>query len=64
MHRSTTLASLRETIAEAGSGFTLMGHRVTLQALLSIFYIALTSAIGIGVYLHEDDKGFRDVARH
>ena len=53
-HRAPELRELREELESRVSGFYLMGSRVTLHVLLTMFYLALTTAIGVGYYLFEN----------
>lgn len=53
-HRRPHLAALREQMEAAQSGFYLMGSRISLGVLLSMFYLSLTTAVGVGIYLSEE----------
>ena len=57
MHRRPKLRELRDALETAASGFYLMGYRVTLQVLLSMFYLTLTTAVGVALYMDSGEVG-------
>ena len=57
MHRRPKLRELRDTLETAASGFYLMGYRVTLQLLLSMFYLTLTTAVAVALYMDSGEVG-------